>query len=579
MRYVYGRGQQIRVPTTVLVESVLQGGYLFPSFAYCPRALREVTSYKGATVVHPKIGFYVDPVITLDFESLYPSTMRTGNFCITTWVWPEDVDALCTKEAGFVTRDEVEARSAKEPCLAAQHDDDSVTKARWARALDKIAAKKVKSKADLAFLDVHKSYVEMLDYIRPNTARLEQGSPQGSKENNDYFVQTSAREGVMPCMLRKLIDARRQVKKQMATETDPTKKIVLNERQISIKVIANSVYGFCGVSPSSEYALLPCQPVSRSVTNMGRTLIGATIYHVLDYSNQHNLGLRIVYGDTDSVMILTTHGTTLAEAEELGNSLAKHITDKFPGVINLCYEKTYMPYLLEAKKRYVGGHYTNGTFNKLDYKGMEIVRRDCCRYVSEALRLMIHELMTTSSIKSACEMVRRSVLGVREAPQESLVISKTFKKENPHLPHYQLVLRIKRRGDAIAPQIGDRVPYVVCAVCTSDREDQKMCNLSDHVEDPVVALKRKIPIDYSYYTDAVVTSLSRYLKVALFCNTLTRSELEFAQSLTRPYMRQLGAKKFEDLEDAQVQQIAQLVILNDIAGGRRSSSKQQRSLN
>lgn len=143
--------------------------------------------------MHPKIGFYVDPVITLDFESLYPSTMRTGNFCITTWVWPEDVDALCTKEAGFVTRDEVEARSAKEPCLAAQHDDDSVTKAHWARALDKIAAKKVKSKADLAFLDVHKSYVEMLDYIRPNTARLEQGSPQGSKENNDYFVQTSVR--------------------------------------------------------------------------------------------------------------------------------------------------------------------------------------------------------------------------------------------------------------------------------------------------------------------------------------------------------------------------------------------------
>ncbi|XP_077561445.1 uncharacterized protein LOC144177738 [Haemaphysalis longicornis] len=566
MRYVYGRGQQIRVLTTVLVESVLQGGYLFPSFAYCPRALREVKSYKGATVVHPKIGFYVDPVITLDFESLYPSTMRTGNFCITSWVWPEDGDTFCTREAGFVTRDE--------------HDDDSVTKARWARSLDRIAAKKVKSKADLAFLHLHKSYVEVWDYIRPNMARLEQGSPQGSKENHDYFVQTSVREGVMPCMLLKLIDARRQVKKQMATETDPTKKIVLNERQISIKVIANSVYGFCAVSPSSEYALLPCQPVSRSVTNMGRTLIGATIYHVLDYSNQHSLGLRIVYGDTDSVMILTTHGTTLAAAEELGDRLAKHITDKFPGVINLCYEKTYMPYLLEAKKRYVGGHYTNGTFNKLDYKGIEIVRRDCCRYVSEALRLMIHELMTTSSIKSACETVRRSVLGVREAPQESLVISKTFKKENPHLPHYQLVLRIKRRGDAIAPQIGDRVPYILCAVCTSDREDQKMCNLSDHVEDTVVALKRKIPIDYSYYTDAVVTSLSRYLKVPLFCNTLTRSEMEFAQSLTRPYLRQLGAKKFEDLEDAQVQQIAQLVILNDIAGGRsEGSSKQQRSLN
>jgi DNA polymerase elongation subunit (family B) len=37
--------------------------------------------YKGATVIEPIPGFYIDPVTTLDFSSLYPSIMISHNLC------------------------------------------------------------------------------------------------------------------------------------------------------------------------------------------------------------------------------------------------------------------------------------------------------------------------------------------------------------------------------------------------------------------------------------------------------------------------------------------------------------------
>jgi DNA polymerase elongation subunit (family B) len=59
---------------------------------------------------------------------------------------------------------------------------------------------------------------------------------------------------------------------------------------------------------------------------------------------------KVVYGDTDSVMI--KFGTTdLAESMRLGLEAAGRITDTFLKPIKLEFEKCYFPYLLCARRR------------------------------------------------------------------------------------------------------------------------------------------------------------------------------------------------------------------------------------
>lgn len=49
-------------------------------------------------------------------------------------------------------------------------------------------------------------------------------------------------------------------------------QMVLNGRQLALKISANSVYGFTGASRGK----LPCMEISQSVTAFGRQMIEAT---------------------------------------------------------------------------------------------------------------------------------------------------------------------------------------------------------------------------------------------------------------------------------------------------------------
>lgn len=54
------------------------------------------------------------------------------------------------------------------------------------------------------------------------------------------------RKGLLPQILEELIGARKRAKLELAKETDPLRKAVLDGRQLALKISANSVYGFTG---------------------------------------------------------------------------------------------------------------------------------------------------------------------------------------------------------------------------------------------------------------------------------------------------------------------------------------------
>lgn len=75
IKFLFTRGQQIKV-TSQLYRKAFEVDMLIPNER---RATDVEGGYEGATVIEPKIGYYTDPIATLDFASLYPSIMMAHN--------------------------------------------------------------------------------------------------------------------------------------------------------------------------------------------------------------------------------------------------------------------------------------------------------------------------------------------------------------------------------------------------------------------------------------------------------------------------------------------------------------------
>ena len=89
-------------------------------------------------------------------------------------------------------------------------------------------------------------------------------------------------------------------------------------------------------------------------------------------ANGYEHDAKVIYGDTDSVMVL--FGTDdLGKCMEMGNEAASFVSSQFVNPIKLEFEKVYYPYLLISKKRYAGLYWTNpNKYDKMDAKGIEV---------------------------------------------------------------------------------------------------------------------------------------------------------------------------------------------------------------
>lgn len=315
--------------------------------------------------------------------------------------------------------------------------------------------------------------------------------------NGDMFVRPSVKKGLLPRILEELIAARKQAKGDMGKEKDPFRKAVLDGRQLALKVVCNSVYGFTG----AQIGKLPCLEISASVTSFGREMILRTKAGVMEHfsiKNGYAHNADVIYGDTDSVMVV--FGVqTVVEAMELGKKGADYVTTFFQAPIKLEFEKVYFPYLLLGKKRYAGLYWTKPVKpDYMDRKGLESVRRDSCKLVSfvvdKCLRLILEERSPDSAIRYVREVV--SDLVQNRIDISLLIISKTLRGEYKSTPpaHAVLAKRMKERDPGSAPHVGDRVPYVIV-------QGTKKARAFERVEHPLYVLENNIPIDVNYYID------------------------------------------------------------------------------
>lgn len=307
------------------------------------------------------------------------------------------------------------------------------------------------------------------------------------------------REGLLPEILRELLAARKQAKREMESATDPLMQAVLNGRQLALKISANSVYGFTG----AQVGQLPCLQISSGVTAFGRQMIERTKSEVeqqYTIANGYKHNAEVIYGDTDSVMV--KFGVdTVEEAMQLGAEAAKKITSVFIAPIKLEFEKVYFPYLLMNKKRYAGLYWTKSQmWDKLDAKGIETVRRDNCALVSNLIEQCLNIMLIENNVDRALLHAKRTIsdLLTNRVDLSLLVITKSLTKGassadySAKMAHVELAERMRKRDASTAPVVGDRVAYVII-------KGPKGAAAYEKAEDPIYTLENDLPIDTDYY--------------------------------------------------------------------------------
>lgn len=315
--------------------------------------------------------------------------------------------------------------------------------------------------------------------------------------NNDLFVKSSKRKGLLPTVLEDLLAARKRAKADLKKETDPFRRAVLDGRQLALKISANSVYGFTGATVGK----LPCLEISMSVTSYGRQMIEATKQQVesrYTIANGYEHDAEVIYGDTDSVMV-KFGPSDVKRAMELGAEAASQVSETFTKPIKLEFEKVYFPYLLINKKRYAGLYWTRPEkYDKMDTKGIETVRRDNCRLVSTLIEMSLRKILIDRDVKGAEEYVKRTIQDLlqNKVDMSQLVITKALAKMDyaGKQAHVELAERMRKRDAGSAPNLGDRVAYVIIKAAKGAAAYEKS-------EDPLYVLENNIPIDTRYYLD------------------------------------------------------------------------------
>lgn len=158
------------------------------------------------------------------------------------------------------------------------------------------------------------------------------------------FIKEEIYRGILPRMCDYFLTERAKVRKQIGPQNTDTKNAVLNERQSSLKVNANSIYGSLGLGYEGDSRLIPG---SRSVTSVGRNMLSTLI------TNIKGSGGNVVYGDTDSSHAdygITDPRECILQGPKLAKELSKIYGSKH---IELACEGAVSSAIYICPKRYI----------------------------------------------------------------------------------------------------------------------------------------------------------------------------------------------------------------------------------
>jgi DNA polymerase alpha subunit A len=177
--------------------------------------------------------------------------------------------------------------------------------------------------------------------------------------------------GILPKLIATLVSRRREVKKLMKDKHATHDQLASWDiKQLALKLTANSMYGCLGYTKSRFYA----RPLAMLTTYKGREILRST--KELAETNS----LRVIYGDTDSVMI-NTNMDNIQDALKVGNEFKRSVNERYK-LLEIDIDNVFRRLLLHAKKKYAAINMVqiDGKFvEKLEVKGLDMRRREYCQ--------------------------------------------------------------------------------------------------------------------------------------------------------------------------------------------------------
>ena len=383
-------GQTLRVFNQIMHEAHTSG-YVLNSL-YSTKYVTD-SSYGGGTVLDPEVGLYDDPVVVLDFSSLYPSIMIAHNLCYSTII-PKDVD------------EEVLSRCVERG-------------------------------------------------LKIKTFECKNGTHR--------FVQNG--HGLVGRVLRRLKEDRNAAKRVLETSKDPTVIDAMKKRESAIKVSMNSMYGATGANRGR----MPCQPIAESVTFEGGCML-----RKCKSIEEAVFGHKVLYGDTDSIMILC-RGMSMSDAFEFGKIAAKRLSSEFIEPIKMEVDKIFLKVLFVKKKMYTGIVYASpqqyiqyrdgvvkiGDKNGPQHvtRGLKMSRRDNPPLLREICNDVITTMFSSGS-EAATQVAKNGLVALvtYSIPIEKYIITMSTKR-NYAVSHAAGPARCVAARFGIQP--GERVPFII----------------------------------------------------------------------------------------------------------------------
>ncbi|XP_057871729.2 DNA polymerase zeta catalytic subunit isoform X2 [Cryptomeria japonica] len=443
---VLSRGSQYRVESMMLRLAHTQ------NFLVVSPSKQQVASQPAMEclplVMEPESKFYTDPVVVLDFQSLYPSMIIAYNLCYST-------------------------------CLG------------------KLAPGKTQILGVTSYTPDTNVLSEMEDhlFITPNGV---------------MYVPPEVRPGVLPRLLQEILSTRIMVKNAMK-KLQPTQRVlqrVLNARQLALKLIANVTYGYTAAGFSGR---MPCAEIADSIVQCGRRTLENAINFV-NSNSDWNARVVYGDTDSMFVLLKgRTREEAFRIGQQIASAITainpKPVTLKMEKVYHPCVlltKKRYVGYSYESSAQ------SKPTFDAKGIETVR--RDNCpavAKILEHSLRILF-ESPNLSEVKSYLYRQWSKILSGRVSLQDFIFAKEvrlgTYSAKASSLPPAAIVSTKAMRVDPRAePHYGERVRYVVV-------HGEPGARLMDMVVDPLELLDINTSHrlhDIYYITKQIIPALQR----------------------------------------------------------------------
>ena len=533
LSYLFLRGQGVKI-FSLVSQQCRNEGFLIPLIKYEKEEIGETHAttcnqenmfeygdddtievidnndgYEGAIVLKPKPGIYLDtPVTVLDYASLYPSSMISENLSHDSIILESNKESA--KYLGETGIEELKK-------IGYGYEDIQHDVYKWIDPKKKSKGKQkcgVKVCRFVQPLDGTKSVIpnklrELLK-ARKNTRKLIKFKTLEFNDTNIKSKSGLLEEDGDNYVIIQVNGSKEVVEKSSVKSIKDTysefEKSVFDGLQLAFKMTANSLYGQLGAATSQIYL----KDIAASTTATGRKLL----YLAKEKVEEHFEGADVVYGDTDSIFInfnpkdsngkIIKNKDGLIKSIDMGVQAQEYIQPFLKPPHKLEYEKTFWPFILFSKKRYIGNKYEFKTGqNDYDVTSMGVVskRRDNANIVKHVYVGVIDILMNQKNLELSIQFLRNELFKLLDGKfgMDMLVVTKSLRgyyKNPAQIAHKVLADRMGMRDPGNKPSSNDRIPYAYVEV-----KENKFTSVlqGDRIEHPDYIKENGLKPDYKFY--------------------------------------------------------------------------------